>query len=55
MEYIAENKFKQITLKAVVIKKDGTKIDLGTIADTKHKKGILEVITGKMIGGMNNG
>ena len=40
----SKNTPKRITLEAVVIRADGTREDLGIIADTQTKKGFIEIL-----------
>jgi hypothetical protein len=40
----SKNAPKRITLEAVVIRADGSREDLGIIADTKTKKGFIETV-----------
>ena len=40
----SKNAAKRITLEAVVIRADGTREDLGVIADTETKKGFIEIL-----------
>lgn len=39
-----KGKVKNATLEAVVIKADGSKIDLGVVADTNRKKGFIKFL-----------
>lgn len=43
---IAKGGIKRATVEAVLIKADGTKIDLGIIADTQNKKGLIKLMKG---------
>jgi len=43
-----KGKVKKATIEATLIKADGSKVNLGTIVDTEKKKGILEILKGKV-------